>query len=220
VKDGGDGHRFRVRGASFLADGREVQAEPAVCPLVYAELFTFASADRPHEVPAATVAEEACASSGRVDHIATKGRCALKITELTARSGGHAGEGHAGGSDDVDKEGGISRLGPPFLVIFNFQIPGDPPLSLVAAWAVHPECLGPDSRVPPQVFGVFYRLVDIPLSSPRPSSGETRAGGGGAADREGGGAAVASPTASGSLAPSDSHLWETSDSDRDSSGDE
>ncbi|CAN0084047.1 unnamed protein product [Ectocarpus sp. 6 AP-2014] len=221
VKDGGDGHRFRVRGASFLADGREVQAEPAVCPLVYAELFTFASADRPHEVPAATVAEEACASSGRVDHIATKGRCALKITELTARSGGHAGEDHAGGNDDVDKEGGISRLGPPFLVIFNFQIPGDPPLSLVAAWAVHPECLGPDSPESlRRFFGVFYRLVDIPLSSPRPSSGETRAGGGGAADREGGGAAVASPTASGSLAPSDSHLWETSDSDRDSSGDE
>ncbi|CAM9335095.1 unnamed protein product, partial [Ectocarpus sp. 12 AP-2014] len=221
VKDGGDGHRFRVRGASFLADGREVQAEPAVCPLVYAELFTFASTDRPHEVPAGTVAEEACASMGRVDHIATKGRCASKITEVTAGSGGHAGEGHAGGNDNVDEEGGRSRLGPPFLVIFNFQIPGDPPLSLVAAWAVHPERLGPDSPESlRRFFGVFYRLVDIPLSSPQPSPGETRAGGGGAADGDGGGAAVASPAASGSLAPSDSHLWETSDSDRGSSGDE
>ncbi|CAM9866235.1 unnamed protein product [Ectocarpus sp. 13 AM-2016] len=221
VKDSGDGHRFRVRGASFLADGREVQAEPAVCPLVYTELFTFASADGPHEVPAATVAEEACALRGRVDHIATKGQCASKITELTAGSGGHAGEGHAGGNDDVDEEGGRSRLGPPFLVIFNFQIPGDPPLSLVAAWAVHPEWLGPDSPESlRRFFGVFYRLVDIPLSSPQPSPRETRAGGGGAADGDGGGAAVASPAASGSLAPSDSHLWETSDSDRGSSGDE
>lgn len=30
IKDGGDGHRFRVRGASFLTDGREVRAR--VCP--------------------------------------------------------------------------------------------------------------------------------------------------------------------------------------------
>lgn len=57
-----------------------------------------------------------------MDHIATKGRCASKITELTTRSGGHAGEGHAGGNDDVDEEDGGSRLGPPFLVIFNFQV--------------------------------------------------------------------------------------------------
>lgn len=47
------------------------------------------------------------------------------------------------------------------------QIPGDPPLSFVAAWAVHPECLGPDS--PPSLkkfFQLFYALVDIPLSPP------------------------------------------------------
>lgn len=46
------------------------------------------------------------------------------------------------------------------------QIPGDPPLSLVAAWAVHPECLGPDSPDSlRRFFGLFYRLVDIPLSA-------------------------------------------------------
>lgn len=109
----------------------------------------------------------------------------------------------------------------PAVALAYAQIPGDPPLSLVAAWAVHRECLGPDSPESlRRFFGLFCRLMDIPLSSPQPLPGERRAGGGGAADGEGGGAVVASPTASGSLAPSDSYLWETSDSDRGSSGDE
>eukprot|EP00752_Nemacystus_decipiens_P008027 g7173.t1 len=168
VTDGGEDHRFRVRGSSFLDDGLEIQAEPAVCPLVYADLFitdTSISADSADQ-PATN--GEASPTSGRVDHIATQGRCSVKIEELTARvERGGAGEG-------VDVHGS-GDLGPPFLVILNFQIPGDPPLSLVAAWAVHPERLGPDSPDSlRKFFGLFYRLVDIPLSPIRPSSSLSR----------------------------------------------
>ena len=68
---------------------------------------------------------------------------------------------------------------PPTLIsTAGAQIPGDPPLSLVAAWAVHPECLGPDSPDSlRRFFGLFYRLVDIPLSPIRPSSPLSREAG-------------------------------------------
>ncbi|CAM9234424.1 unnamed protein product [Pylaiella littoralis] len=161
ITDGGEGHRFKVRGASFLSDGVEVQGEPALCPLVYAELFSTADHRHPSQGPpkaaaaaaaAATQKREAraTAATGRVDHIAAWGRCATRITELTERN---AGEGDDGAAV------------PPFLIIFNFQVPGDPPLSLVAAWAVQPESLGPDSPDSHRrFFGLFYGLVNIPLS--------------------------------------------------------
>ncbi|CAM9605762.1 unnamed protein product [Scytosiphon promiscuus] len=162
VTDGGESHRFKVRGASSASDGLEVPAERAVCPLVYAELFTFAN--RTEETPAATNGGM-LATEGRVDHIATKGRCRRKVADLTV--------GAAESGDNA-----VGDLGPPFLMIFNFQIPGDPPLSLVAAWAVHPERLGPDSPDSlRRFFGLFYRLVDIPLSPPLPRSSSSEGAG-------------------------------------------
>lgn len=72
----------------------------------------------------------------------------------------------------VDTSSSLPPALPPLLPpAARAQIPGDPPLSLVAAWAVHPECLGPDSPESlRRFFGLFYRLVDIPLSPIRPSS--------------------------------------------------
>eukprot|EP00903_Cladosiphon_okamuranus_P008564 g8218.t1 len=177
ITDGGEDHQFRVRGASFLDDGLEVKAEPALCPLVYADLFATGSSSSSSSSadsaghPATATNGEAGATPRRADHIAILGRCGAKIDELTATvQGAKAGEDGSGGGDgDVD---------PPFLVIFNFQILGDPPLSLVAAWAVYPECLGPDSSDSlRRFFGLFYRLVDIPLSPTRPSSSVARKAG-------------------------------------------
>ena len=71
-----------------------------MCPLIYAELFTVR---RPWFEPAKVeaVADAGAGEGGeRVDHIAVKGRCATKIADLTSASSG----------------------GPPFLLIFNFQV--------------------------------------------------------------------------------------------------
>lgn len=84
----------------------QVAAEPAVCPLVYAELFTFAN--QIDDSQSATNGE-AVVTGGRVDHIANKGRCGRKVADLTARV-------ESAGDND------IGGLGPPFLVIFNFQV--------------------------------------------------------------------------------------------------
>lgn len=84
----------------------QVAAEPAVCPLVYAELFTFAT--QTDGAPAAANGE-AFATGGRVDHIATKGRCGRKVANLTA-----------GAEESGDND--VGGLGPPFLIIFNFQV--------------------------------------------------------------------------------------------------
>lgn len=60
----------------------------------------------------------------------------------------------------------------------RLQIPGDPPLSLVAAWAVQLERLGPESAPSLQrFFRTFYRFIDIPLwSAPPPKAGGSGGG--------------------------------------------
>lgn len=75
-----------------------------MCPLIYAELFTvrqpgFTPA-KGEAVAGAGSGEGAGAGGERVDHIAVKGRCGTKVAELTSASSG----------------------GPPFLLVFNFQV--------------------------------------------------------------------------------------------------
>lgn len=93
----------------------QVQAEPAVCPLVYADLFITTTGSGADSTDQTATSGSTSATPGRADHIATQGRCGAKIEKLTAREeGGRAGE---------DVGGDISGdLGPPFLVIFNFQV--------------------------------------------------------------------------------------------------
>lgn len=58
---------------------------------------------------------------------------------------------------------------PPAGPLGRDQIPGNPPLNLVAAWALQPEWLSPDcpERLR-RFFDVFYCFIDIPLSSSLP----------------------------------------------------
>lgn len=82
----------------------QVLAEPAVCPLVYADIFTE------HGPGEGGVAAEAsgAAGGGRIDHVALKGRCGAKIWEVIS-----------GASVDATTGEDVS---PPFLLIFNFQV--------------------------------------------------------------------------------------------------
>ncbi|CAM9539701.1 unnamed protein product, partial [Sphacelaria rigidula] len=119
-EDGRFGHTFEVRGPSFATDKSKVQAGPALCSLVYADIITgkpskSATADTAVATAAAAGDREASsAEAGRVDHIAVKGPCRETIAKLTSRQGSQ--EAAAVGS-------GVGRgERSPFLFIVNFQV--------------------------------------------------------------------------------------------------
>lgn len=68
---------------------------------MYAELFT-------EHKPGGVSEASGTVGGGRIDHVALKGRCGAKISEVIAGAGVDAGSG-----EDVS---------PPFLLIFNFQV--------------------------------------------------------------------------------------------------
>ncbi|CAM9697900.1 unnamed protein product, partial [Discosporangium mesarthrocarpum] len=61
-----------------------------------------------------------------------------------------------------------------FLSIFvAVQIPGDPPLSLVAAWALCPERLHPESPLALRnIFRIFHESMDLPVAPPQLGLGQ------------------------------------------------
>lgn len=77
----------------------------------------------------------------RVDHIATVGKASKRVSALT----------------------GLQEK--PFVLVFNLQLPGDPPISIVSYFVLPPH-LREEGEEYAKVLSLFDRFVDIPFTVP------------------------------------------------------
>jgi hypothetical protein len=106
-------HKFSVRGKNYARDGKKIQTGPAIFRLVIMEVY---------EVETGT----------RHDHIASMGRAKERIDALNRSS-----------VTSFPSSPSLLILlnslpEPPLLFVMNFQIPGDPPVSIMSIFAASP----------------------------------------------------------------------------------
>jgi hypothetical protein len=103
-------HKFLVRGKNYARDGKKIETGPAIFRLVIMEIY---------EVESGT----------RHDHIASMGRAKQRIDALNRFARPPACPSH-------DEPTSLAE--PPYLYVMNFQIPGDPPVSILSIFAGPP----------------------------------------------------------------------------------
>jgi hypothetical protein len=158
---------FSVRGPSYLDDKVKIPSEGAGGTLLPVQLYIFPPGQGSNPKPGSGKFEP------KFGHLL---RCPSVLGLFRKYAREQCPEASEGGEE-------------PFLFCVNFQIPGDPPYSIVACWAMPAApCTGPSAGVSPDTHGKFRALFQQFVS---PALGVPATGGGGASESGGGGVAEA-----------------------------